>query len=77
MKKDDNHDFPPLSASDPVKDWKRWKRDLNANLMAQTDESGTNPMDHLMGRDMGGAAAGAPKPGPGRFKILLPGIRPP
>ena len=52
MKKDDNHDFPPLSASDPVKDWKRWKRDLKANLMAQTDESGTSPMDHLMGRDM-------------------------
>ena len=60
MKKDDNHDFPPLSAADPVKDWKRWKRDLSANLMAQTDESGTNPMDHLMGRDMGGAAPGAP-----------------
>ena len=58
MKKDDDHDFPPLSAADPVKDWKRWKRDLSANLMAQTDESGTNPMDHIMGRDMGGAAPG-------------------
>ena len=36
---DDQHDFPPLSAVDPVKDWKRWKRDLMANLQSQTDES--------------------------------------
>ena len=60
MKDNDNLDFPPLSAADPVKDWKRWKRDLCANLQSMTDESGTNPMDHLFDRDMGGAAAGAP-----------------
>ena len=57
---DDQHDFPPLSAVDPVKDWKRWKRDLMANLQSQTDESGTNPMEHLYDRDMGGGAVGAP-----------------
>ena len=51
MKDNDNLDFPALSAADPVKDWKRWKRDLCANLQAMTDESGTNPMDHLFDRD--------------------------
>ena len=52
-KNDEQHDFPPLSSVDPVKDWKRWKRDLMAHLQAQTDESGTNPMEHLYDRDMG------------------------
>ena len=75
---DDQHDFPPLSAVDPVKDWKRWKRDLMANLQSQTDESGTNLMEHLYDRDMGGGAIGAPPmpAGGGAAALKMQRLRP-
>ena len=40
--KNNDYDFPPLSATDPVRDWKRWKRDLMAALTEKTDDSGTS-----------------------------------
>ena len=77
-KDDDHHDFIPLSAADPVKDWKRWKRDLMAHLQALTDESGTSPMEHIFDRDMGGGAAGAPvmPGGAGAAALKMQRLRP-
>ena len=77
-KDDDHHDFIPLSAADPVKDWKRWKRDLMAHLQALTDESGTSPMEHIFDRDMGGGAAGAPAMpgGAGAAALKMQRLRP-
>ena len=52
-------EFVPLDCSPGDKDVRRWRRDALGSL-GRTDDDGFSLMQHLLGQDRGGPAAGAP-----------------